>query len=105
MAASRPSSSKPASGAQRARKQPEDIHPPPKPGQMLLHESDDERSREERHHKRFSLVKRGWGQGTVTAPVFSRDMLRPYFWKDWLALGFLWCIVTLLPYPVFMFIG
>ena len=40
-----------------------------------LHISEKERRKESAHNKRFSTVKRGWGNGFVSKPAFVKKML------------------------------
>lgn len=70
-----------------------------------LHISEKERRKESAHNKRFSTVKRGWGNGFVSKPAFVKKMLLPHFWGAWIAVFILYCLVNFLPYSVQMFIG
>lgn len=70
-----------------------------------LHDDFSSQQREREKQRRFSLIGKGWGKGFVSAAPFSRKMLHPYFWGAWAAIGFYWLLVTLLPYPVQMFLG
>lgn len=68
---------------------------------IKLHTSFDERRKQHRN----IIRERGWGKGVTTGVPFSRRMLYPNFWGTWLAIGLLWLLVTLLPYPVLMRTG
>ena len=70
-----------------------------------LHISEKERRKESAHNKRFSTVKRGWGNGFVSKPALVKKMLLPHFWGAWIAVFILYCLVNFLPYSVQMFIG
>lgn len=70
-----------------------------------LHDTSRRQQKERRKQKRFFLVGSGWGKGFVNGAVFTRKMLHPYFWGAWAAVFFYWLLVTILPYPVLMFLG
>ncbi|MGN1280836.1 MAG: LpxL/LpxP family Kdo(2)-lipid IV(A) lauroyl/palmitoleoyl acyltransferase [Succinivibrio sp.] len=70
-----------------------------------LHISEKERRKESAENKRFSTVKRGWGNGFVTKATIVKKMLLPHFWGAWLAIFALFLLVTFLPYRLQMYLG
>ena len=70
-------------------------------GKIKLHTSYEKRREQHRDISR----ERGWGKGMTTGIKFSCRLLYPGFWGAWLAIGVLWIIVTVLPYPAIMTLG
>lgn len=70
-----------------------------------LHPSWQKKAREERENKRFTIVQKGWGKGFVSKATLVKQMFHPHFWGAWFCIFLLWLTVTILPYPVIMFLG
>ncbi len=73
--------------------------------QIDLHPSWQKKAAEEKEKKRFTIVQRGWGKGFVSKAIIVKQMFHPYFWGAWFTIFMLYLIVTVLPYPVLMFLG
>lgn len=70
-----------------------------------LHDSYAKKIEDEKKQRRFSTVKKGWGNGFVDHAVLNRKMFHPYFLGAWIGILFFKFLVIVLPYQVQMFIG
>jgi len=70
-----------------------------------LHRSYHRRERELEKNHLFKTIGSGWGKGMVDHAIFTKKMLHPYFWGNWMAVLLLRLIVTILPFPALMFLG